>query len=78
MIKMSPQPNWEQDPFITKDGMWGAYYRDVIHDLDGIDENIKFEEHKPPSKDHKPIRGLDGTWYWVCDILESRLTPRNI
>lgn len=67
-IKMVRQPNWESEPFLVpgSDRKWAADYRNVIHDQNGIDENVTTETHEAPDFRYYPVE-KDLVWYWALD-----------
>ena len=61
MIKIEPQPKWQEEPVRDDDGSWvGRYQYITYNDNVGVD----VDSHVPPSTDVEP-KEIDGAWFWV-------------
>ena len=59
MIKIKPNPKWEESPSLNIDGFWCGRY---VTQYDG-GPDVEVQELKPPIKRHQPVKFL-GVWYW--------------
>jgi hypothetical protein len=65
LLKIEPQPKWEETPMLSDAGLWCGRYRTCRQLRDGYGEiSVEVDAIRPPNNGVAPIE-QDGVWYWV-------------
>jgi hypothetical protein len=71
LLKIEPQPKWEETPMLSDDGHWCGRYRTCRQLRDGYGEiSVEVDAIRPPNNEVAPIE-QDGAWYWASHFADA-------
>jgi hypothetical protein len=71
LLKIEPQPKWEEVPMLSDDGHWCGRYLAMKMLCDGVDFFVEVDAIRPPINKVVPIE-QDGVWYWDRNIDDGK------